>query len=844
MSDSTNNLYSSLPKLGKKVGKSIKVELSPELVGLLSENLYQSPLKAIEELVVNSYDAGARECRIFIPEPGDATSFVVVYDDGIGMDRDGLTDLWWIGRSKKRDEELQKRLTRKQIGKFGIGKLATYSISYQITYISKKDNHVLAVTVNYNKFDTRPGAAPTKVLLPVVEIKSKKKVKQLDVFRRACENTDVNIDTLFSEEKSSWTFVVLEELKSRARNISMGRLKWVLRTAMPLRPTFHLFLNGNRITSVKTDYETVVDFSVSDLPLPRIQSIEKTTKDEWKVVDSKLWSSSFPQGISGNVVVTVESLLGGKSEDLGRSYGFFVIVRGRLINEEDARFGLHELSHQTFNRFKAVIEADDLDDAITAPREGIGDSILKDKIMKVLNEVFNEARERYEKYIVELEEEAKKKKEYERNWVPERLVEYPVADALSVSVNDQSGSEADESWFYLDIDPTKDVSELIRTLYISAPRTQKYKYIYTKKGRAERLASFNPESFIFSVNEDHELIKAYMGDPIAKRLLEDIVIGEALFEVYLREAGIRPHIIGEVLEKRDFLLRGLARDQLSSLSAISEFLRNSANNEYDLEIALISAARALGFVAKHIGGSKEPDGIARFMDYPSETYKITLEAKSSQDTPSAKDIDFAALQTHMENYKADGCLLIAPSYPGGPEGTVAKCADSLKISCWTVKQLADVVEKAETRQISARQILDIVQKKFNPYDVKTAIDELIKEPMWEYQALYIAIIETLKTLQNDLPDSPRTIDMLAGRISLNPGFKGIEREHIRKAIMDLASASQGGLTVRDERIMLNVELDELERRVRGITGEAGPPRRDGVFRESAKSQGIGDYSNV
>ena len=108
-----------------QVGEPIEVSLSNELVHLLSDQLYQSPLKAIEELVVNAYDADATECRIFVPVLSDRTrNYIVVFDNGVGMDREGLTDLWQIGRSNKRTEEIERRRKRKQIGKFGIGKLA------------------------------------------------------------------------------------------------------------------------------------------------------------------------------------------------------------------------------------------------------------------------------------------------------------------------------------------------------------------------------------------------------------------------------------------------------------------------------------------------------------------------------------------------------------------------------------------------------------------------------------------------------------------------------------------------------------------------------------------------
>ena len=44
-----------------EVVKSIPVRMSYEIIKLFSEGLYQSPHKAVEELVANAYDAGAKE---------------------------------------------------------------------------------------------------------------------------------------------------------------------------------------------------------------------------------------------------------------------------------------------------------------------------------------------------------------------------------------------------------------------------------------------------------------------------------------------------------------------------------------------------------------------------------------------------------------------------------------------------------------------------------------------------------------------------------------------------------------------------------------------------------------
>ena len=65
-------LVDQITKIGDPCG-SLQVRLSNQLIHLLSEQMYSSPVKAIEELVVNAYDADASICRInFIKsEPED-----------------------------------------------------------------------------------------------------------------------------------------------------------------------------------------------------------------------------------------------------------------------------------------------------------------------------------------------------------------------------------------------------------------------------------------------------------------------------------------------------------------------------------------------------------------------------------------------------------------------------------------------------------------------------------------------------------------------------------------------------------------------------------------------------
>src|SRR3954469_11042013 len=116
---------------------SIDVRLSYKIVELFSEGLYASPNKAIEELVANAFDAGAQTVHVMLSENLSAqNATIVVVDDGEGMNAAELKQHWLIGSSNKR-ELVKLPGNRQQIGKFGIGKLATYVLAGRLTHVTK-----------------------------------------------------------------------------------------------------------------------------------------------------------------------------------------------------------------------------------------------------------------------------------------------------------------------------------------------------------------------------------------------------------------------------------------------------------------------------------------------------------------------------------------------------------------------------------------------------------------------------------------------------------------------------------------------------------------------------------
>jgi Histidine kinase-, DNA gyrase B-, and HSP90-like ATPase len=815
-------------------GNAGEVQLSHELVGLLSDQLYKSPVKAIEELVVNAYDADASECRLHVPSPAkitDPDAYIAVFDNGIGMDKQGLLDLWHIGHSRKRDSDVVARLQRRSIGKFGIGKLATYSVGKRLTYISKtadvsgNASPILGVTVDFTAFDTGSKGQSVKVPLPVWKLGKWSDFQKSAVLKSVIESLDLDSAAF---KKEHWTLALVEDLKPKAVDIKLGMLKWVLSTAMPLGTDFHVYLNKSEVKSSKERATKLVDFQLSELPQKRLNQLKDATGVEWKIEDDKLVTTDFPSGITGRVFVTEKSLYGAKSDDIARSHGFFVKVRGRLINQLDPYFGVFPKSYEVWNSFRADINADDLDELVMSSREDLEASQKKKHVESLLGELFNEARTQYQKVKDAQEDQQRTKKEDEREFVAPRLVEEPLADALL-----QGSADASDGWFYLAVDKTTDVSILVDRLY-NQPRT-KYSFSYEKLGRNGRLFRYEPADGRFVINDDHEFVQEHAEDARERGLLEDIVTAEVMLEANLRRSGVRTSVVTDVLNNRDTLLRSLSKERRFSLVAMASSLRDASGDEHDLEVALVYCARALGFAAKHISGAGEPDGLGTFVDYPLGERTIILEAKSSATVPSLSAIDFAGLHSHMVRYKATGCLLIAPDYPGKTveDNEAAARAENLKISCWTVDQLASVVENVEKRHITANAILEVVTTCFKPASVTARIKALLVEPTWKHQDLYRAIVAALRDLEGTGADAVRDVSMVLGVLAGRPEFKGIKKKDVEDSVLQLSSSSKGAITFRAEqgKIIVHTGWDELERRVAALTGVSGVPRKGGPFRK-------------
>src|SRR5258708_12757614 len=299
-----------------EIKQTLHVRLSAELVHLLSDQMYQSPTKAIEELVVNSFDADAAICRVYVPSNPDDPKFIVVFDDGHGMSEDALVDLWHIGRSNKRTSEVEARTDCKEIGKFGIGKLGTYGVANKIPYITRHED-VCAVTLDFRSF--KGAAEDYKVPVEIRRLREPNDLRADGAIQEI--STALGLDATQLSSLDHWTFTVIEDLKPKVSALTPNRLRWVLSTAMPLRSDFRLFLNGNEVKSSKEDLETLISFSVGDLPKQRIKSLAKAPGEAWRKKGKGLIAPSFLSGVSGTVNGTKDSVHAATEPTSGRRNG-------------------------------------------------------------------------------------------------------------------------------------------------------------------------------------------------------------------------------------------------------------------------------------------------------------------------------------------------------------------------------------------------------------------------------------------------------------------------------------------------------------------------------------------
>lgn len=639
----------------------IPVRISYEIIRLFSEGLYQSPHKAVEELVSNGYDAGAREVHVLLPEGGEAESDTLpplwVIDDGHGMDADGFRQLWRVADSNK--AEVQEHAGRPPIGQFGIGKLAAYVLAWRLDHVSRTAGTILRTSMNFRNVTGHQFEDAQPVMLELEELSEAKGRELLaDVESRDPEAWD----TMFGSKRAeTWTAAGLSDFKNLYDKLSAGTLRWVLRTGLPMHSEFRIWVNGEELSSSKESYKEILRVQVG--------SPEDTAADKDPVARIEEGGVEIP-GIEGTITGTAQifekRLTEGKSDQYSRSNGFFIRVRGRVINLEDELFGLDAVNHAAWSRFSMEVDADGLREYLLSSREGVRETEATRAFRTYLLGVFNICRNAYEVWL---------DRQTAGLDIQQLLSDAPslaVVEPLLRGVRDTLQTDTESFYVSLPQLGEEDNQEDWLEAYEQAITESPFKeVVFEDTGPFDRALRYVPETRTLMINTEHPFIEKLISNGKNRGAATLFGSSELLMDVLLTDHGIPRGAILDLLGDRDRILRLLAGQQPSTAAQVLRRLKVANQDETALERAVGEAFRVLGFEYERRGGSQPgPDGILYARLGRGETekvsdYRVVYDAKqTNKPAVPADKINISSLNDFKKQEKADFAFFIADAYEG------------------------------------------------------------------------------------------------------------------------------------------------------------------------------------
>lgn len=650
-------------------GQEIPVRVSLDIIRLFSEGLYQSPHKAIEELVTNGFDAGATRAHVMLPRPADDDDGLLdslwVIDDGTGMDGSGFEALWRVADSDKYDAgEVNGRLP---IGQFGIGKLAAYVLAWRLTHISKVGTTYRYTSMDFHSVTGRQYEEYEPPTVTLYEIEKEEAMRLL----RETEKLDPSAwEMMFGVNSwNSWTAAALSDFKDLFGKLRAGTLAWVLRTALPLSNQFTISLNGSDLEPSRTDYETILEITIGSAQDEAADALGLKRSDGGIVIPG------LDGIVKGQARLFLRSLSGGKADQYGRSRGFFIRVRRRVINLEDELFGLDALNHAAWARFAMDIEADGLRDHLLSSREGVRESDPIFTLREYLHLVFNQCRNAYDKAsyeelvgldIAQLLSEA-----------PHSALIRPVIEAVRSKVM-QSGET-----FYIEVPPDLEENEL-----------EDWLEDYERKATAgpfasmdvesddpyTRLVRYEAEGRRLRINESHPFLSRIQANSKNQTPMALFASSEILTDALLRDVGVDSQTAFTFLRRRDRALRMIAGDYGPDPKEVLRKLDVAHQDQTALEVAVGLAFEVLGFRYEPRGRTGPGcDGILDATLGVSSRgiadYRVIYDAKQTDAASvAASKVDLAAVRQFMMDEEADFGFVVAKAFQGqdNPESSLNK----------------------------------------------------------------------------------------------------------------------------------------------------------------------------
>ncbi len=816
-----------LETVGKKID-DIDVTISSRIIELFSAGLYSSPNKAFEELICNSYDAFASKVSVYSPDdPTVTNAYIWVCDNGEGLDADELKQLWKIGESLKRKKKDRDK-KRLQIGQFGIGKLSTYILARKLTYISKKDKRFILATMDYNLINDDVNG----IKIDEREV-TEDEVKQ--IAEEYIQTELLNFDLFGKNAPKTWTISLMTELKPKASEIKIGRLKWLLSTALPLNPGFDLKFNGAKVESSKINTPIMKKWIIGkdDETLDKIKGATSRVEVDEQNEDKYFVDLPNLRGVNGEIILYEDSLVDGKSSNLGRSHGIFLSIRGRLINLDDPLLGMEAFSHGAFNRTRIIINADELDANLTSTREAVRDSTpytqLKEYIKKKFN---NEVRKYYFEQEKKMDQE--KSVSYRMAQTAYTTSKRPVYNFVQKYFEDKIVNPI------LIEKPADDKKEELLKLYEKDLETgeqviEKIEYDY--KQIDEPIAKLNLFTRTLSINKSHPYVANYIDSNNNLIPLESMVITEVLTESHLYELSLDEDMVNEIVKRRDSTLRQLALSDKMGIPTAAMFLKDSLDNPSGLEEAVARVLTVLGFEVTPIGGNGEPDGKAEAClgfneEGKNKSYSLTYDAKSTaKNKIAAATAHLSGLRRHREAHNADFSLEVAIDYQGAGDdlSAISVEAKNEKVTMMTVKDLIKLLLLITPKQIGLDKLRELFETCYAPQDVHQWIENI--EKMEVEKPPYYELIDIIYELQKSDSEAP-VINIVRYQLKAKMG-KDYSTSQVKEWLILLSNLVPGSVTIDGTYVGVQASAQIIKERVHKAISDIPigiQPLYDEIFR--------------
>jgi hypothetical protein len=280
---------------------------------------------AICDLIDNSLDAEATNINIEINLDSKKDTYIIISDNGNGMDEEILEQALRLGSMTHRDVE-------SDLGRFGMGMVtASISIAKRIEVYTKKQNHTM--------------------LTSIMDLDEMEKSNNFNVYREKSNDEEIK----FAEKyglKDSGTVLVLRNCDKLTKP---GILEFTDSLKKEIGETYRYFLRSGKKISINGNVVGIIDPMWTDGILTesykRNAEVYSDEQYEIKIDDIGLKDSFrvkiyiLPQFERGEMT---------KLKINQKNQGFYVLRNYRQISKADSLSGLWE-GHNSLNRVRAEI---------------------------------------------------------------------------------------------------------------------------------------------------------------------------------------------------------------------------------------------------------------------------------------------------------------------------------------------------------------------------------------------------------------------------------------------------------------------------------------------------------